>query len=81
MKLEKALYGTLQASLIFWKKLTATLIDWGFEINPYDWCVANKTVNGEQLTIVWNVEDIKISHIEANLVTDIISEVNKKYCL
>ena len=46
VKLKKALYGTLQASLLFWKNLTATLIDWGFEINPYDWCVASKMVNG-----------------------------------
>ena len=46
VKLKKALYGTLQASLLFWKNLTATLIVWGFEINPYDWCVANRMVNG-----------------------------------
>ena len=24
----------------------------GFEINPYDWCAANKMVDGQQLTIV-----------------------------
>ena len=46
VKLKKALYDKLQGSLLFWKNLTATLIDWGFEINPYDWCVANKMVNG-----------------------------------
>ena len=47
VKLKKALYRTLQASILFWKNLTNTLIEWGFEINPYDWCVANKMVNNK----------------------------------
>ena len=43
--LEKALYGTLQTELLFWINLMSSLQEWGLEINPYDWCVANKTVN------------------------------------
>jgi hypothetical protein len=39
----KALYGTLKAALLFWKKLKTTLESWGFILNPYDRCVANKT--------------------------------------
>ncbi len=46
VELLKALYGTLKAALLFWKKLSAQLKEWGFEINPYNWCVANKTING-----------------------------------
>ena len=42
VKLKKAIYGALQASLLFWKNLTKTLKEWGVEISPYDWCVANK---------------------------------------
>ena len=38
VELIKALYGTLRA---FWHKLTSELIEWGYTINPYDWCVAN----------------------------------------
>eukprot|EP00957_Ditylum_brightwellii_P015474 1164817-Ditylum_brightwellii.AAC.1 len=45
VELKKALYGTLQAAYLFWKNLTATLEDWGFTVNPYDWCVANKDIN------------------------------------
>ena len=40
-RLKYALYGTLQADLLFWKNLTGTIKDLGFEINPYDECVAN----------------------------------------
>ncbi len=42
--LRKALYGTLQAALLFWENLSSQLQEWGFEINPYDFCVANKTI-------------------------------------
>ena len=52
VELKKALYGTLQAALLFWKNLITSLHEWGFEINPYVWCVANKTVNDKQLKIL-----------------------------
>ena len=42
----KELYGLLELVLLFYKKLAGELIDMGFEINHYDPCVANKTVNG-----------------------------------
>ena len=61
--LTKALYGTLRASLLFWRKLTAKLISWGYDINPYDWCVANKEIDGSQCTVVWHVDDLKVSHV------------------
>ncbi len=48
--------------LLFSRKLVAELGDMGFEINPYDPCVANKTVNGTQMTVRWHVDDLMISH-------------------
>ena len=52
VELSKAHHGTLQAALLFWKDLmtflTTTL---GFTVNPYDWCVINKTIKGAQCTI------------------------------
>jgi hypothetical protein len=36
VQLKKALYGTLQVSLLFWKDLSGNLHKWGFEVNPYD---------------------------------------------
>jgi hypothetical protein len=80
VKLEKALYGTLQAAMLFLKDLTGTtLVDMGFEVNPYDMCVANKTINGKQCTIVWHVDDLKISHMESDVLEDIVDQLNKKY--
>ena len=43
-ELTVALYGTLKAALLFWIKLSKSLIKMGFKINPYDWCIANKII-------------------------------------
>jgi hypothetical protein len=76
VRLNKALYGTLRASLLFWRKLTKELESLGFVINPYDCCVANKMINNAQCTIVWHVDDLKISHVDANVVTKIIEDIS-----
>jgi len=67
VKLKKALYGTLQAAMLFWKTLTAKLVSLGFKANPYDECVVNKIVHGQQFTILWHVDDIKISHADEQM--------------
>ena len=33
---KKALYGTLQVVLLFWKNPTKTIEEWGFVVNPFD---------------------------------------------
>ena len=73
MILLKALYGTLQAALLFWENLSSQLKEWGFKLNPHDFCVANKTVNHKQCTIVWHVDDLKISHEDPRVVTTILN--------
>jgi hypothetical protein len=77
--LKKALYGTLQAALLFWQNLSTQLQEWGFEINPYDFCVANKTIDGKQCTVVWHVDDLKISHVDPQVVTRILNLLDAKY--
>ena len=64
--------------LLFWRDLTSELKKWGFELNPYDTCVANKTINNKQCTILWHVNDLKISHVEEAVVKDMISRLNEK---
>jgi Reverse transcriptase (RNA-dependent DNA polymerase) len=77
--LKKALYGTLQAALLFWEKLSGLLISWGFAISPYDRCVANKHINGSICTILWHVDDLKISHIDPAVVTEIIQQLSDQF--
>ena len=50
-----------------------------FELNPNDRFVANKLVNGKQCTLVWYVDNNKVSHMEAKLVEDIINNFEKYF--
>ena len=52
---------------------------WGFKLNEYDKCVANKMINGKQCTIIWHVDDLKISHVEQKVVNDIIKRLKDKF--
>jgi hypothetical protein len=52
VELVKALYGTLKAARLSFLLLSGKLQEWGFDINGYDSCVANKTINDKQCTIL-----------------------------
>ena len=48
----KALYGMIESALLRYSTLYVDVLQKeGFEVNPYDKCVANKTINGKQCTI------------------------------
>jgi hypothetical protein len=78
-KANKAIYGTLKAALLFWKKLSSELKKWGFIANPYDKCTVNKMIDGKQATIVWHVDDLKISHADPEVVTSIIRDIANEF--
>ena len=69
VKMQKTIYGLLRSALLFYKKLVADLEGNGFLINPYDPCVASKTINGNQMTVCWHVDDLKVSHVDTGEVT------------
>ena len=79
VELLKALYGTLRAARLFWELMSRKLQEWGFTINPYDSCVANKQINGSQCTITWHVDDLKISHVKENCVKQVITWMKKEF--
>jgi hypothetical protein len=51
VRMLKAMYGLLRSALLFYLKLVKDLRAYGFELNEYDPCVANKMVNGAQMTV------------------------------
>ena len=77
--LRKAVYGTLKAALLFYQKLLGELEAVGFKLNPYDPCVANKEINGSQMTVCWHVDDLKISHVDKRCVSKIIKYLDGIY--
>jgi hypothetical protein len=75
----KALYSTMRAALLFWRMLTSKLQEWGFEMNTYDPCVANKMMNGTQCTITWHVDGLKISHVNPKAVGAVLGLLSKEF--
>ena len=79
MKLNKALYGLLKSLLLFYRKLVGELQDMGFVLNPYDPCVANRMVDGSQQTVCWHVDDLKVSHLDPAVNTQLLKHLAKIY--
>jgi len=79
IQLKKALNGTLQTVLLFWRLLSDTLVSWGLMINSYDQCMSNKIINGKQCTIVWHMDNLKISHVDKNIMEGIIKSFKKTF--
>ena len=55
------------------------MTDQGFVINPCDSCVANKTIKGKQLTVVWHVDDLKMSHVCKKVVDEFMSAMETEF--
>ena len=80
MDLLKALYGTLHAACLFWQKLSKQLIEvWGSTPNKYDDCVVNKTIKSHQMTMVWHVDDLKVSHIDSKEVDKFVVQMEEAF--
>jgi hypothetical protein len=65
----------MKSALLFYRKLVSELQEMGFEINPYNPCVANKTVNGTQMTIRWHVNDLMISHLSQDEIMKVVQGI------
>jgi hypothetical protein len=62
VKLQKALYGLMRVSLLFYRKRRKEFEQYGLVIILYDLCVANmETKSGKQLTVVWHVDNLMAS--------------------
>ena len=82
MEALNALYGIMKEALLFYIKFVENLKSIGFQLNPYDLCVASKIVDGAQLTVVWHVDNLKVSHIDGGVVTRMAAWLKKTYeCL
>ena len=60
--MRNTLYGILRSALLFYRKLVKDLEEYGFEINPYDPCVAKKNGEWYPNASLWHVYDMQVSH-------------------
>ena len=79
MRVHKVLCVCLKRALLFYEKLVGDLESHGSEIDTYDPRVANKTVYGDPLTIMWYVEDLKISHVDKKVILSTILWLESVY--
>ena len=75
----KAIYGTMNAALLAYKKLAKLFLVWGFVMNPYDPCVWNIMVGRDQMTIMFHIDDLLMSHKKAEIVTRYIKLLTEEY--
>ena len=73
---KKAVYGTLEASPLFWGKLSKILKEMGCQRNEYIWCVMNKIVDNNQFTILWHVDDLNTSHVNPFIISIVIADID-----
>jgi hypothetical protein len=65
VKLNKALYGTIQASRLWYNKLSGILVEDGFRMNDYDKCLFYKRQGNENIMLALHVDDVLISSTSA----------------
>ena len=40
----------------------------GYQRNEYNWCVMNKIIKGKKCTMLYHFDDIKMSHVDSDVV-------------
>ena len=75
----KALYGMLHFALLFYNMFRSNLEKEGCEFNPYDPCVVNEDIKSKQLTVLFHVDDVKVSSVRKQSVDDFIQWIDYKY--
>ena len=79
MHIIKVIYGLFVSAMLFYQKLTVDLTYYSFEINPYNPCVANRQLEGSQMTIFWHIDDLKVSHASYTIVDEFIEWIKPSY--
>ena len=76
---QNALYGTIVAKLLYCRNFTKSLTYIGFKINPYEPCVANTIIDGQNITICYHVDDCKLIHRRIKVNDRMIKWLRQEY--
>jgi hypothetical protein len=79
VKLEKALYGSLQASKLWYQNLSSVLKKNGFKANFNDPCVFNKWVGKKCITVGVYVDDLLITATSKTLIEQFKDLLTREY--
>ena len=79
VKVLKAIYGLIESVLIWYDIYSKTLMDLGFKLNPYDKCLANKTIDDKQCTVCWYIDNNAVSHVLGKVCKTVIDIIKSKF--
>lgn len=68
----------IHSSLQF-QHISTYLIDNGYGMNEYDWCLASKLINGKQHTNFWHFDDFLLTHGDPTINDELIEWFSAKY--
>ena len=73
VRLLKALYGTIQAAKLWYRKLKEIFTSYGFRQHPHDQCVFVYVRNGILMVVGFHVDDLLMICKERNMIDDFIA--------
>ena len=79
VKLDKALYGCLQASLLWYNRLSDVLMACGYEKNAADPCVFSKGTGNSRCTLCVHVDDLLIVDATDYLTEELVSHLKSEF--
>ena len=71
----RAIYGCIESALLWYSLYKETLEGEGYELNPYDFCIANRVIDRKQSTVAWYVDDNKASHVDPKVVDALLKKI------
>ena len=79
VRLKKALYGCVQSAVLWYRELSSTLEQLGFQKNPYDICSFTRMSNGAIDKILVYVDDLFITSKTEDALQKIANALGAKY--
>jgi hypothetical protein len=79
VRLDRALYGTIEAAKVWFDTLSTYLKKLGFVANAHDQCVFNMMFHKDQITILLHVDDLMIACKDQNGINYVVSSLNAEY--
>ena len=79
VKLDKALYGCVQSSKLWYDQLCEALSTMGYVQNDDDKCIFNRTMKGNQATICVHVDDLMITCADEGTMKRITNDLRQYF--
>ena len=79
MKLIKALYDCIESLLLWYNTFTKKLKEIGFQLKSYNLCIANKDIEGTQCTVLWYVDNVKVSHKKQQVIDEVVKNQHSSF--